>query len=690
MFAPEKVSGQAPGQFVRKPFSSWIKMSNKAKAHMQLDYHQTCLAKMEEFMARYKNPTAAINVTFDSENRKIMKKNQKVIESLLKVVMLCGKQGLAFRGHRDDCIDFQEVRDECSNQGNFIELVRFRAETDQILADHLASAPRNAVYTSKTIQNNLIDVISTRILTEIVAEVKKAKYYTIIADEVTDLANKEQLSLVLRYILDGNVNEVFVDFVFVERITGAVLARSILQWLSKWDLPYSDMRGQCYDGASNMAGARSGCMAIIQQQAPKAAYFHCAAHRLNLAVVSACKIQEFKNTESYIGEIARFFSYSAKRQRLLDTSINKVIPETNTKKLKDACRTRWVERIDSYTVFLELLPALSITLQAMVSPNQFQELGTDWTWDGETVIKANGYLYQLQSSSFLICFKILLEVMCCIRGITKKLQLQALDVLYAYKEVNSVVSILKGMRENSDAEFHKIFQEATKLGEELHGIDFELGLPRIARRQVHRSNPEVSNPEDFYRITLYDEFLSHVVAELNTRFLDNPARGIGLLHLLPSECCKQEVDDEIPPELAQAVDFYRSDLPHSVVFPVEYRMWRRKWKHTVSTEAPNKLVDVLQVCSNTSFPNICVLLQLALTLPITSCESERSFSQLKLIKTSHRSTMSSERLSGLAMIKINRERCQRLQNSPEKITELVKLFAQANPRRMKLPFVLGD
>ena len=40
--------------------------------------------------------------------------------------------------------------------------------------------------------------------------------------------------------------------------------------------------------------------------------------------------------------------------------------------------------------------------------------------------------------------------MCCLRDLTKKLQSQAIDVFYAYKQVNSVVSTLKGMRDNSD------------------------------------------------------------------------------------------------------------------------------------------------------------------------------------------------------------------------------------------------
>lgn len=93
----------------------------------------------------------------------------------------------------------------------------------------------------------------------------------------------------------------------MERITREVLAQAILQWLELWNLPHSHIRGQCYDGASNMAGARSGCMAVIQQKVPKAVYFHCASHRLNLAIVSACSISAFKNVESYVGEIAIFF-----------------------------------------------------------------------------------------------------------------------------------------------------------------------------------------------------------------------------------------------------------------------------------------------------------------------------------------------------------------------------------------------
>ena len=51
--------------------------------------------------------------------------------------------------------------------------------------------------------------------------------------------------------------------------------------------------------------------------------------------------------------------------------------------------------------------------------------------------------------------------------------------------------------------------------------------------------------------------------------------------------------------------------------------------------------------------------------------------------------MTNNRLSGLALMKMNREHCNKL-TSAEKMKELVKSFAQLHPRRMKLPFMLGD
>jgi len=55
------------------------------------------------------------------------------------------------------------------------------------------------------------------------------------------------------------------------------------------------------------------------------------------------------------------------------------------------------------------------------------------------------------------------------------------------------------------------------------------------------------------------------------------------------------------------------------------------------------------------YPNISVAYRILLTVPGTVASAERSFSKLKLLKNYLRSTMSQERLNGLAMCTIEKD-----------------------------------
>ena len=63
-----------------------------------------------------------------------------------------------------------------------------------------------------------------------------------------------------------------------------------------------------------MSGSRSGCAAIIQQETPMALYHHCAAHRLNIAVLSACKIMFLQKHRIVYQENGTLKKNSARQQ----------------------------------------------------------------------------------------------------------------------------------------------------------------------------------------------------------------------------------------------------------------------------------------------------------------------------------------------------------------------------------------
>ena len=87
--------------------------------------------------------------------------------------------------------------------GSFLALVDFAVKSgNRILGDHLESAARNAIYTSKTTQNEIIECIGEHLGDKILKDIKAAKWFSILCDEVVDVGNKEQVSIVLRFV-DG-------------------------------------------------------------------------------------------------------------------------------------------------------------------------------------------------------------------------------------------------------------------------------------------------------------------------------------------------------------------------------------------------------------------------------------------------------------------------------------------------------
>ena len=81
------------------------------------------------------------------------------------------------------------------------------------MAKHVNEALKNALYTSKTIQNELKGCIGDHIRDSIIGEINELKWYSILCDEVTDVSVKEQVSVAIRYV-DSQCNgrEEFFDF----------------------------------------------------------------------------------------------------------------------------------------------------------------------------------------------------------------------------------------------------------------------------------------------------------------------------------------------------------------------------------------------------------------------------------------------------------------------------------------------
>jgi hypothetical protein len=94
-------------------------------------------------------------------------------------------------------------------------------------------------------------------------------------------------------------------------------------------------------------------------------------------------------------------------------------------------------------------------------------------------------------------------------------------------------------------------------------------------------------------------------------------------------------------------------------------------------DRPMSAMEIFEFVRNADcYPNISVAYRILFTVPVTVASTERSFSKLKLLKNHLRSTMSQERLNGLATLCIEKKLLDEID-----IDTIINDFASRNIRR---------
>ena len=197
--------------------------------------------------------------------------NRMYISTIAQVVVLCAHQGIALRGHDESSTS--------TNKGNFVEIVELLASVMPEVERKFRSLPKNAKYTSKVVQNDLLKAADV-VLKEITEEIKDSEGYAVIADETRDISKVEQLALCLRYVSKNlDVKEHFVGFSELSDLDPKALADKTVERLQVLSLDVHKCVAQCYDGASVMSGEVSGVQQRLRDIAGNGCmYVHCSMH----------------------------------------------------------------------------------------------------------------------------------------------------------------------------------------------------------------------------------------------------------------------------------------------------------------------------------------------------------------------------------------------------------------------------
>ncbi|CAH3161656.1 unnamed protein product, partial [Porites evermanni] len=251
-------------------------------------------------------------------------------------------------------------------------------------------------------------------------------------------------------------------------------------------------------------------------------------------------------------------------------------------KLKNLCKTRWIDRHSTFETIYDLYEYVVSTLDEICVPSEnerFECPGEEsWDWDASTRTLANGLRHTMRSFGHIFCFVCAMDMLEPMRPLVSALQVRLVEVYFGFKKVEEVMNSYTDIRSGIDTWFERLYTKVLRLSELVGSAEER---PRVNRR-------EVISKKDEYAVTT-------------------------LLNVL-----KEKWEDI---------------LPFPTAFESELFRWSNHWKRQEAMPDESVASIMASHADGIFFPSIRELLKILAVLPIGSTEAERSFSCLRRLHT---------------------------------------------------------
>ncbi|XP_059629026.1 uncharacterized protein LOC132271602 [Cornus florida] len=614
LFKP-KIGEQSGGDtFVSEGFSNWKKGLEKLQSHIggPKSAHNQCSSMCQALM---KQKQHIQSIFFKQSEKTRIAYRTRLIASIDCVRHLL-RQGLAFRG--------DDETEDSSNQGNFLETLRFLVNhNEDINAVTLQNAPENHKLMAPKIQKDIVNAIALETLNVII----------------------------------GDIVERFVGLVHVSDTTSISLKKAIDALFSRHGLSISRLRGQGYDGASNMRGQFNGLKTLILKENECAFYIHGFAHQLQLALVGmAKKHEDIVSLFTFVANLINIVGGSCKRCDILREKQASIVTEAlnngelssgqglnqNTS-LKRASDTRWGSHYDTL---------ISVTIMFSAIVNVLETLAEDGS--SEKKFEVNLLLEFIQSFNFIFCLHLMRAVLGITNDLSKALQRKDQDIVVAMSLVKLSKVQLQRMRESGwDSLLNEVSSFFVKHDIPIPNMD-DTFLPRgRLRRKAH----DKSNLHH-YRVDLFNSIIDMQLQELTSRFSEMSSE---LLLCVACLCLDDSFCAFEKQKLIHLAQFYPKEFSSHALM-------------RLSDQLENYIADMRSICEFEGLKGIgdlakkmvetkrdkvhslvYLLVTLALILPVATASVERTFSAMNIVKNRLRNKMGDEWMSDSLIVYIEKE-----------------------------------
>ncbi|VDI55299.1 Hypothetical predicted protein [Mytilus galloprovincialis] len=507
-------------------------------------------------------------------------------------------------------------------------------------------------------QSEIFMTLGETMKKSLLSDVKKSPAFGILTDEVCDISVTENLMTFIQYY-NSTSESVCTQFLSCQNILSEfssanadAITKLILSELKDDDLDVSKFAGFSSDGAAVMVGKRAGVATLLKAENPSLINVHCVCHRLALSCTDSNEsINYIKTIETLLRQLWQLFENSPKKmavylktqKQLKEISMGEKATKIVSKRLKKACRTRWLSLEASVRAVHGDYEAILHTLSIL-----------DQSGDAA----ATGLMKKMKSIKFLGTLYIMRDILPVLADLSKHFQKDSLN----FSDIRPSINLAKD-------KLKKLLEEETPM----QSLQTDIDSFSDMCAEIKLNNKELKELQ-----SLFEKYVNALINNITRRFEDSSdvLAALGIFDPLSVPLQNQPGFKEYG--IAQinilADHFHQLDEPETKTrktekMQSEWQSFKYHINDVLKPVIPEDVRDgsskstnttewlLLQLLRNPTFenfyPSLIPIAAAAVAIPITNAWPERGASSLKNIKTKLRNRLGEAMLENILHVCIN-------------------------------------
>ena len=208
----------------------------------------------------------------------------------------------------------------------------------ETLQTFLDRAGGNATYTSKMAVVKFVNALGTWVEESPLKRLHKAPFFSIMADECTDVTTIEELTICCCWLGSGVPEEHFIEILALKKARTESIYFLLVEYCREKNIQLGRLIEMGFDGAATFSGYKTGVQRSLKELSPHTLFVHCRCHVLQLASVQAASATPgIMHVYTTLMTLWKFFHYSPKRteskeiQKVLDLPELKIVKPSDTR-----------------------------------------------------------------------------------------------------------------------------------------------------------------------------------------------------------------------------------------------------------------------------------------------------------------------------------------------------------------------